>query len=133
MSLTTIMTSVYDRIKAATWSVPVFYNNIEYDGPTESPPTGNHLLPYVLPSRPRTIGLNSLSQEIGLIQFNIMVEKGKGEIVSARIVDEILAVFPRNLQLDGLRIDRAPGADVAFYKGAWYITPVTIEYQNLEG
>lgn len=129
MSLTAIMTAVFDHIENGGLSVPVFFNNVE--SATNEPPSGDHIVPYVLPSSTRTIGLNDLDQEIGLIQVSVYVEKGKGELVASRIVDEVIALFPRNLQLTGLRIDRTPSADIAFFEGAWYITPVTIEYQNV--
>lgn len=127
MALSTIKTSVFDRLIATGGLLPLFFDNVEADAPDE-----NHLRPFVLPGTAATLGLNDLSQESGLIQVSVYVKKGQGDIVSSDTAALILDAFPRNLSLTGLRIDVVGSIAPSFFDGAWQITPVTIPYQNLE-
>ena len=77
------------------------------------------------------LGVTTLNQEVGIIQASVYVEKGVGEIVPADIAQEFLDLFPRNLQLTNLRIDKIGTIAAPFYDDAWHVTPVTIQYQNL--
>ncbi len=130
MSLSAIKTAVFDRLISAAGLPTLYFDNVENTA-NPLPPTANHLRPFVLPSATNTIDLVDLDQEVGVIQVSIYVGKGQGEIVSTDLAATILALFPRNLNLTELRIDDAGSIAPPFYDGGWYITPVTIPYQNL--
>ncbi len=130
MSLSAIKAAVYDRLIADGSLPPLYFDNVE-SSTLPLPPVANHLRPFVLPSATNTIDLVDLDQEVGIIQVSIYVGKGQGEIVSTDIASTILALFARPLNLTELRIDDAGSIAPPFYDGGWYITPVTIPYQNL--
>lgn len=131
MTLEVIVNSVMQHLDSGGLSVPVFYDNVALEG--DDPPNTDHYRAYVLPSSTATLGLFSLSQEIGIIQVSVFVKKDTGSVIRAQLADDIIALFPRNLQLTGLRIDRAGSVAPSLLDGAWSIAPVSITYQNLLG
>ena len=130
MSLSAIKTAVFDRLIAEGSLPALYFNNVE-DTTQPLPPVSNHLRPFVLPSDTRTIGVRTLNQEVGLIQVNVFVGKGQGEITSSDIASQILDLFPRNLDLVACRIDDIGSIAPSFFDRGWYITPVSIPYQNI--
>jgi len=64
-------------------------------------------------------------------QVNVYTPKGTGQLAGVRIAEEILAAFPRNTSLSGVRIDTVGSISPAFTSDGWYVVPVTFQYQNL--
>lgn len=126
MSLKVITNSVFEHLTNVGGLPAIFFSNTN-----DQPPAGEHIRPKILPNSTRTIGTADLDQEVGLIQISVYVKKGKGDERAAEIADAILAAFPRNLELTGLRIDLAGSAAGSFLVDGWQVTPTTIPYQNL--
>lgn len=126
MSLKIITNSVFEHLTSIGGLPDIFYSNSK-----SAPPTGEHIRPKILPNNTLSIGVDDLDQEIGLIQISVYVKKGDGDENSAEIADAILAAFPRNLELTGLRIDLAGSVASSFLVEGWQVTPTTIPYQNL--
>ncbi len=128
MPLSVIEDSLFTRLSATGGLPPLHFDNIKAD-----PPPDDHLRPFILPATPNTLGLNDLGQEIGVFQVSVYAKKGQGTTPAIIIAELILAAFPRNLELTGLRIDKIGAIGVPFYDGDWQITPVSIDYQHLTG
>lgn len=126
MSVADITNDVNDRLASAPGLPPLFFDNIDADVPA-----GEHLRPYILPANTESLGLTELDQEQGVIQVSVFVPKGVGTIQPAETAKEILDLFPRNLELPSLRIDAAGSVAPPLYREGWYVTPVTIPYQQL--
>lgn len=129
MPLSTIKTSLYTQLEGVSLpsGVVIFYPNTD-----TSLPTSDFIRPDVLPGATDPLDLSHTNQENGILQVSVFVQKGKGEIRTADIVDAILDGFPRGLSLTGVRIDRPGYAGPSFFDGSWQVTPVTVPYQNIE-
>jgi hypothetical protein len=128
MSLSIIKIALFARLESLVFpaGVTVFYPNIGADLPA-----GNFIRPDVLPASTAPLDLVGSNQESGLLQVSIYVKKGLGELTSSGIAQTILDGFPRNLALNGVRIDRPGSIGPSFFDGNWQVTPVTIPYQNI--
>jgi len=127
MPLSQIKTSLIEQLNSLVLpaGVDVYYSNIEADVPNDS-----HLVVTVLPSTTLAVDQVSTDKEAGIFQVSVFVKKGKGEILSSDIAQVILDGFPRNLQLDGVRIEAPGSVASSFFDGGWQITPVSIPYIN---
>lgn len=131
MSLVTIQQAIFSRLDGSSLP-PRWYPNRSGVGASQAQPTGDHLRVDILPAITDSIGLNSLDQERGILQVTVMTKPDTGTIPAAKIVEQVLALFPRNTELrqDGLRVrfDRTGYPGPSMQDGAWYATPVTIPY-----
>lgn len=129
MSFNQIKVSLLRHLKTLSGFSPeitIYYPNISEDLPTD-----NHIRPDVLPGTTNPIGLRTTDQETGILQVSIFIKKGQGEIKAADNAKVVLDGFPRNLQLEGVRIDRPGSIGPSFFDGNWQVTPVSIFYQHI--
>lgn len=104
---------------------PILYPNLE-----ETPPDGTHLRPFVIPASTDNVGIASdTTQDLGFIQISVYCKPGIGAIIPLQIASAVRALFPRFLNLNGVRIDQTGTISNAFSDGTWYIVPVSIPYQ----
>lgn len=122
--LSEIKQSLFDRLEANT-AYPIYYKNVGGE------PTAAHIRPFVIASNTHTIGLNDLGQEKGIFQINCYVKKKNGQLEGTEMAEEMLAIFPRNTELTGVRIDEYGSIGPTFFNDGWQITPVIFKYQNL--
>ncbi len=114
MPLVDIKTSLFTHLEAQGGLPPIHYPNTDGDLPT-----GDFISPVVSPSNTESIGLATTDQEIGTFRVAIFVKKGKGELEASRIAQIILNAFPRNLALEGVRIDVAGSIRPSFFDENW--------------
>lgn len=131
MSLETIQKAIFGRLDGSALP-PRWYPNRSGIGAGQTQPDGTHLRVDILPAITDSIGLTALDQHRGVLQVKAMIKPDTGSVPAARIVEQVLALFPRNTELrqDGLRIrfDRSGYPGPSMQDGAWYATPVTIPY-----
>lgn len=125
MALDKIKIALFNRLESLGGLPPIYYTNVGGE------PTGNHIIPTVLPARTNSIGLREVNQEIGIFQVSIVIAKGQGQLLSSQIAELIINGFPRNLDLTDVRIDRRGSVAPSFFDGNWEITPVSIDYQHI--
>lgn len=125
--LSEIKTSLFDRLLTNT-ALPVYFDNVD-----SSAPTVTHLRPFVLPANTDTIGVNSLGKEMGIFQINVYVKKGSGQLVGVLEAETLLTLFPRNLELTGVRLDEYGSIGPSFFNDSWQVTPVSFTYQHIRG
>jgi hypothetical protein len=126
MSFSNILSQVFARLEAATTLPDILYPNIE--APEQ---TANHLRVAIIPAGVDPVGISSGNQELGIIQVSVYCTQGTGAIVPALIAAAVLSLFPRNLALSGVRIDKPGTVNPGFLDGAWYVLPVSIHYQSI--
>jgi len=126
MSLTLISQDVFDQLATEPGLPEIAYPNVNRPVIDTT-----HLRVFVLPADTVTIGLNDTKQELGLIAIQIFVRDGSGAIGALEIADQILATFPRNLQLAHLRIDKEGSVKDGMIEDGWYVTSVKIPYQAI--
>lgn len=123
--LNAIKTALFDRLEANT-ALPIYYDNID-----AGIPTGTHLRPIVLPADTSTIGVKELGQEIGVFRILVYTKKGTGQLDGILIAEDMLNIFPRGLQLNGVNIDSYGSINASFFSESWQVTPVSFSYQHL--
>jgi len=126
MSLVDIQKDVFDRI--------IILNMLTYF-PNVEPPVlvqDDHLRVDVLPNNTDSIGINDFDMEKGIIQVNVFTKQGTGTIKAAQTAQQLLDLFPRNTQLTSCRFDKTGTINTSFLDGSWWVTPVTLQYQNLK-
>lgn len=132
MSLENIKTAIYKHIDLQVFGVPVLYTNEE-----KETQTGPHLIAMVLPAKTDSVGLNSIDKEQGIVQIDIMIKSGGGEIESAKLVDKVIDAFPRGLKLIENNQEICfnhkgwPSGDLQL--GDWVKTPVSIRFHSFAG
>lgn len=128
MALNTIKRKLFDRLESLTLpaGVVILYPNIGANTPDTS-----HLVPFVIPNNTQAVDLVSTDRELGLFQVSVYVKQGVGELLSVDIAQVIIDGFPRNLDLDGVRIDKSGSIGPSISDGGWSVTPVTISYFNI--
>ena len=128
--LSTIKTSFFDKLETdvALWPtpLPIYYNNVD-----TTLPSTTHLRPSVLPAPTDTIGVNTLGQEKGIFQVSVYVKKGVGQLAAIEIAEDLITLFPRNLELTGVRLDKYGSIAPSFFSDGWQVTPVSFEYQQV--
>ena len=102
---------------------PIRFPNINYATQT----TAHNRLD-ILPAETVTVGLNGTQKNHGLIQISVYVPKGSAAHTASLQADKILELFPRNLTIGCIRIDKAGYVSPPIVTDAWYVIPVTIPY-----
>ena len=125
MALNSIQTALYNKLESLAGLPEIFYPNIGGE------PTGNYLVPFVLPANTEALGIRSTDRETGVFQVSIYVVKGSGELAASNIAKIILDGFPRNLDLTDVRIDRTGSIGPAIEDGKWRMLPVSITYNHI--
>ena len=47
------------------------------------------------------------------------------------IAEDLMTIFPRNLELNGVRLDKYGSIAPSFFSDSWSVTPVSFEYQQV--
>lgn len=126
MSLSNIQSEVFDRI--ITLGMLTYFPNIKEPDLIQD----DHLRVDVMPNTTDSIGLNDIDMEKGIVQVRVFTKIGSGSIQSAVTAKQVLDLFPRNTQLTSCRFDKTGTINSAFMDGSWWVTPVTLQYQNLK-
>lgn len=114
---------IFDALmgRVATLSVgspplPIAYPEIGFDPPEDE--VGNPL-PYLdvsdFPNRPLWEGLSDGRVDQGWLQITVVWPKGRGLVAPKAAADEVIAHFPKGLQLSGVKISAQP----------WQASPIT--------
>lgn len=125
MSEELIATQVFVRL--FDFSLPVRFPNIQYGEQVEP-----HVRVSILPAETDSFTLAGSVKRQGIIQVTIFIQQGLGDIVSRQHADAIIQLFPRGLDMSGVRIHRQGWASPGFIDGAWWVTPVSIPYHLFE-
>jgi len=125
MSEELIAKEVFDRL--ADFELPVRYPNVQYGEQTEA-----HCRASVLPAETDSFTLAGSVKRQGIIQVSIYMQQGIGDIIPRQYADTVIQLFPRGLDMAGVRVHRQGWASPGFIDGAWWVTPVTIPYHLFE-
>ena len=127
MSLAQVADAVFTRLAGLAGLPTIYYQNIDYDTPTEE-----HIRATVLPANTETRGLVNQNIERGIINISIFVPQGVGIIGAAGYAATVLTGFPRNLDLGNqIRIDVAGYVEAGIVDGGWYQLPIIIPYLQI--
>ena len=117
-----ILSTLFGYLETIEELPPLYYPNRE-----ELPPSETHLRVDVIPDTNYGITYTSVS-ESGILQLNIYMKQDVGPVAPARIAADVLAAFPRNFSISGIRFDSHGSISRAFFDDPWYVTPVTLHY-----
>lgn len=114
-------------------SLSIAQPNVAFTPPTPTPAT-KYLRATFLPADSFGIGVgfDSSNQHYGLLQVDVFIGVGGGEIVPARIAADLIAHFARGTDLtrDGftIKITGKPRRGSMMIDGSWAFVPVRIPY-----
>lgn len=83
----------------------------------------SHLRLKALPIRPRALGLADTTEYRCLLQINIFIKHGVGELEAYRVLDKIKEVLPRTIKINGVQVIEPTEARPGFIDGSWYVVP----------
>lgn len=128
MNYSTLLSSIFTYLETIDDIPDIFYPNIKYETIPDE-----YLNISVMPIDPSDIGVKNIVQHSGLIQIDIAVKVGTGEIRSAEIADIIIEAFKRNTVIPTslIRIDATPYKTNGYISDNFLVTPITIEYNRL--
>ena len=121
-----IRVAVFDRISTAD-ILPVAWPNVHYDG------TKPYCRVFFLSVPTSALGIRQLNLYEGIVQVDVVVSSGVGEIVAIGYCDQFINLFPRNLYLTqntteiGFIEPGYPGPAIQEDDG--YFLPVSIPYK----
>jgi len=125
-----MLTAIYTKFGTILDIPEIVYPNIEVD-----PSVDGYVRVNVLPANPDTVGVKSITWYRGIIQANVYVKLGVGEIVAARYAQKIIGAFPRGTVLTNgttsIKIDENAQAYNGIVDGGYYMMPVRIVYNKL--
>jgi len=52
-------------------------------------------------------------------------------MAAIEIAEDLMTIFPRNLELNGVRLDKYGSIAPSFFSDSWSVTPVSFEYQQV--
>jgi hypothetical protein len=130
MNYENILKALFAYLDGVAGLPAIYWPNV-----SETTPSGDHLVAWVLPAESDTIGLASLNMANGLLQIDVKIKATKGQIKAAVIVDDVIAAFPRGTELtEGVtkvRIDKAASVSQGIQDGAWYTVPIRIPFYSI--
>lgn len=103
-----------ETLNVGTPKMPVAMPDVTFTPPTD----GRYLRVDLFSNAPFWEGLSSGKIDQGLLQITVVWPKGKGLIVQARAVAQVLAHFHKGLKLFG------PGARITVNREPWAASPL---------
>lgn len=112
-------------------AMPIAWEGVEFDPP---PVTGYLDVQLFRSATNRQfIGSADPHQRLGFLQVAVMVapgDDGAGVMRADRIADAIVAHFPCDLRLGGVRITARPNVAGGFPDGAWWRLPISVPFED---
>jgi len=129
MTTTSIITAFFERLAAFDTSpeVPVMWPGVNH----EPPSSGYWFEASAFPNEPTNLAWNDDGEIMarGFCQVLIGYRPGDGEIGASELADDLIAHFPKGLELGGVRVTKKPWrAPAVVEDGARLFIPVTIPY-----
>lgn len=124
MDFEAIALAILGRIEDAVGLLPYKPPNVSL-GSTDL----DHLRVDIMFNRREPVGLLQTNITPGIIQVAVYSKRGSGTIQALAEGDKVLELFPRNLELGSLRIDRPGWISAGFEKDGWWITPISIPFR----
>ena len=106
-----------ETLNVGTPKLPVAMPDVTFD-PKKDAPDGRYLRVDLFTNTPFWEGLTSGRIDQGLLQVTVVWPKGKGLIVQARAVGQVMAHFHKGLKLFG------PGTRVTINREPWAASPI---------
>ena len=107
-------------------AVPIAWENDAFEPPTN----GAYARAYLLPAATNDPSLGMAHRRYsGTFQINVFCPKGEGPDAAQVLAEEIEALYPRGLAINGVRITKTPEIGRGTPDGNWYMVPVFVTYR----
>lgn len=127
---TSILEACLTRLEAFSYSPApqILWPNIQ----STPPANGLWIEPGYFPNEPRDDTWDSAcAEDRGFFQMLVGYRKGTGEIAASELADDLVAWFPKNTELGGVRVRKRPTRGPAYTDEDKAFIPITVYYIGL--
>lgn len=120
---------VFDRLLTDNTLPPIYWENVDKVLPTDS-----HLIVSFMDTGAGQEFLGTSKQDVYILQVNIAVKRGVGQLKAMDIGAKVLQLFAKNTILQAsplVSVDVTPTYGTGYYDEKWYLLPLKVSINSI--
>jgi hypothetical protein len=120
---------VFNRLLTDSTLPPIYWENVDKALPTDS-----HLIITFMDTGAGQEFLGTSKQDVYILQVNIAVKRGVGQLKAMDIGAKVLQLFAKNTILQAsplVSVDVTPTYGTGYYDEKWYLLPLKVSINSI--